>query len=238
MSTEKLTDASKIYLEEHPYTGIFNNVILQIKDNDAFRMYCYLASKSRDWNIVKNWTAKQCGIGERKAKQCWSYLERCGLMQYIRKRDENGKFTHHDIQILNGSQFNPDEPFLKASGAETAPVEKLSTEMGHHRCKNPPSGETTRVDFAPLLNKEITNKDFETKKRKSFCATAQKKPKSHWRAENERKHAFAEAKDITAVSKKQMEQEAKHIEESNAFKRSPMPDNLREQIKRLNRGIG
>ncbi len=156
MSTEKVTDASKIYLEEHPYTQIFNDVIEYIKDGDAFRMYCYLASKSRDWNVAKGWTAKHCGIGKRKAKQCWSYLERCGLLEYIWNRDENGKFTHHDIRILNGSKFNKHEPFLKAIGAETAPVEKLSTETPHRRCNNPPSGETARMDFAPQLNKDYS----------------------------------------------------------------------------------
>jgi len=235
MLNEKVTDASKIYLEEHPYTPIFNDVILNIKDSDAFRLYCYLASKSRDWKVAKDWTAKKCGIGERKAKQCWSYLERCGLLEYTKIRNENGKFTHHDIRILNGSKFNPNEPFLKTTGAETAPVEKLSTEMPHHRCNNPPSGETTRVDFAPQLNKDLTKTDIDTKKRKSFCATAQKKPKSEWRKENETPHDFAEAMNNKAQSQKQMDREAKHIEESNAYKKvaGGMPDDLRDQLKRL-----
>src|SRR5579872_2832094 len=226
MAIVKVTDASQVYLEEHPYTQIFNDVIVHIKDSDAFRMYCYLSSKSREWKVAKKWTSEQCGVGIRKAKQCWSYLERCGLLEYIGNRDENGKFTYHDIRILNGTRFNKDEPFLKPIGAETAPVEKLSTETPHHWCNNPPSGETTRVDFAPQLKKENTNKDFDTKKRKSFCASAQKKAtalekaapektaapktaspktKDEWREENAKRHDFADKMDNAVVGKQQME---------------------------------
>lgn len=237
MSTQKVTDASKIYLEEHPYTQIFNDVIEHIKDSDAFRLYCYLASKSRDWKVAKEWTAKKCGVGKRKAKQCWSYLERCGLLEYVWNRDENGKFTHHDICILNGSKFNRDEPFLKPVGAKTAPVEKLSTEMTHHRCNNPPDGEPARAGFAPQLNKDTTNKDFETKKRKSFCEKAQKKTKSEWREENSKQHDFAEAMNIAAASKEQMENEAKHIEQHEQIKYAPMPESLRNLVKGIKCGI-
>lgn len=253
ISNQKVTDASKIYLEEHPYTQIFNDVIVNIKDNDAFRIYCYLISKSRDWKVIKEWTTKQCGIGERKAKQCWSYLERCGLLEYIKVRDESGKFTHHDVRILNGTKFNPNEPFLKptanaqfpndtTTGAETAPVEKLSTETHHHRCNNPPSGESTRVDFAPLLNKDLLpNKDFATKERKSFCADAPKKPKSEktkaeWAKENQKRHEWADKVDMTAQSKQQMESEAKYIKQNEDFKRAPMPEELREKIRKMWKG--
>ena len=181
MSVEKLSDLSKVYVEKVPYTQIFNTIIDDIKDNDAFRLYTYLASKSRDWTVVKEWSAKQCGVGERKAKQCWSYLERCGLLEYVQIRNEIGKFTKHDMRVLNGSKFNPNEPFMKASGAVSAPVESYPQS---HRCNNPPSGESTRVGFAPLLNKDLTNKDFDTKK--SFC------DRSSQKAQNEKKHSWAE----------------------------------------------
>lgn len=265
MSIEKLSDASKTELEHIPFAQICNSVIEHIKDNDAFRMYCYLVMKSRDWVVIKNWTAKVCKIGERKAKQCWAYLERCGLIQYITIRDEKGKFVKHDIRVLNGTKFNQEEPFLKPTGAETAllDLEKLSTNELTHRCNNPPSGESTRVDFAPLLKKEITNKDFNTKKRKSFCASAQKKPKSkstsaaqkptspakaakssppkvtkaEWRKQNSVRHSFADSKTQAALSQPAMAREAQHIAESEVFKRAPMPEKLREQIKQLKRHI-
>jgi hypothetical protein len=223
MSIEKLTDASKTYLESHPYAQIFNLVIEHIKDNDAYRLYSYLCSKSREWSVVKEWTAKVCGVGERKAKQCWAYLERCGLIEYMTVRDLKGKFIKHDIRVLNGTRFNPDEPFLKPTGAETAPMEKLSTDEDIHRCKNPPGGESTRVGFAPLLKKDITNKDFERNKDKSFCKNEQKKSKNDWRAENAKVHDFAE-------SKNQMANEAEHIRKHEEIKRAPMPESLRSLI--------
>src|SRR5579872_2958479 len=238
MSTEKLSDASKTELEHNPFTQICNAVIEHIKDNDAFRLYAYLAAKSRGWNVVKEWTSKVCGVGERKSKQCWSYLERCGLIEYIAIRNDKGKFLKHDIRVLNGTKFNPDEPFLKSSGAETAPLDsypqaendtdinqQLNTNV--HRCNNPPCGESTRVDFAPLLNKDITNKDSKRKKDKSFCASAQKKSKSDWREENAKQHDFAESMNNVAQSKTQMDNEAKHIEQHEQIKYAPMPESLR-----------
>lgn len=225
MSIEKLTDASQTYLENNPFTQISNMVIEHIKDNDAYRLYSYLCSKSREWNVVKEWTAKVCGVGERKAKQCWAYLERCGLIDYMTIRDLKGKFIKHDIRVLNGTKFNPEEPFLKPTGAETARVESYPQ---LHRCNNPPSGESTRVGFAPLLNKDLTNKDFKRNKDKSFCDQDQKKSKSDWQKENAMVHSFAE-------SKNQMANEAKHIEEHEVIKRAPMPESLRSLVKNISR---
>ncbi len=183
MSIEKLSDLSKVYVEKVPYTQIFNTIIEGIKDNDAFRLYCYLSAKSRDWTVIKEWTAKQCNVGERKAKQCWSYLERCSLLEYIQIRNDIGKFIKHDMRILNGSKFNPNEPFMRATGAETAPVDSYPQS---HWCNYPPSGETTRVGFAPLLNKDLTNKDFVKNKHKSFCRSDEQKKA------NEKKPAWSD----------------------------------------------
>lgn len=162
MSVEKLSDISKVLVEQLPFTQIPNNVIKHIKDNDAFRLYCYLISKSRDWHVVKEYAAKECGIGEKKARQCWSYFARCGLIEYRVEKDEKGKIIKHDMVVLIGLKFDESVPFKpvdKPTEAKTASVAKT------HRGKNPPSGQPTRVDFAPLLNKNITNKEKETKQR-------------------------------------------------------------------------
>jgi hypothetical protein len=245
MSVEKLLDASKTEIEENPYAQICNSVTEYIKDNDAFRLYCYLASKSRNWVVIKDWTNNFCRIGKRKSKQCWSYLERCGLIEYIFIRNDKGKFIKQDIKILNGTKFNPEVPFLVSTGAETAPLDNKnesypqvenSTDINQqvsppiHRCNNPPGGETARAVLYPLLNKDNTNKDFD--KKKSFCSNEQKKSKSDWKAENEKQHDFAEAMNNAAQSQKQMEREAKHIEESESFKYVGMPDSLRSYVKR------
>ncbi len=196
MSIEKLNDDSKIYVERNPYTQILNNLIENIKDNDAYRIYSYLASKSRDWVVAKEWTAKKCSVGERKAKQVWSYLERCGLIEYIHTKNEQGKFIKHDVKVLNGSRFDPNVSFLntKTTGADSAPL------VENHRCNYPPSGKTTRVDSAPLLNKDLINKDLKQNKDKSSCAYAQKEA-------NKIKHGFAENMDKRALEKKRFEKQ-------------------------------
>lgn len=165
MSIEKLSDVSKVLIEQYPFTQIPNNVIQYIKDNDAFRLYSYLVSKSRDWVVVKQYAAKECGIGEKKAKACWSYFARCGLIEYRTEKDEKGRIIKHDIVVLIGLKFDKNIPFKpvdKSTGAKTAPVAKT------HRGRNPPSGQPTRVDFDPLLNKDITNKEKKTKERETF----------------------------------------------------------------------
>lgn len=67
-------------------------------------------------------------------------------------------------------------------------------------------------------------------KQKSFC-NEQKKSKSEWREENSKVHDFAE-------SKNQMAREAEHIRKHEEIKRAPMPDNLREMVKRIKTGGG
>jgi len=119
------------------------------------------------------------------------------------------------MRVLIGTKFLKDEPFLKettSTGAESAPV-------AIHRCKNPPSGETTRVDFAPLLNKDVTKegKELLPNKDKSFCSN-----------ENAKKHDFAP-----------MMNEAASIAKNEVSKKAPMPDSLRgiiDGIKRSNTG--
>lgn len=155
MSIEKLSDLSKSELEKNPFAQIANEVILHVKDNDSFRLYCYLAAKSREWKVIKCYASKICNISESKSKKCWSYLARCGLIEYKVIKDDNNIIIKHDLFVLNGTKFNKDEPFLKN--------EKLSTV---HRVKNPPSGKSTRVENDPLLNKDNNQKNKELLNRK------------------------------------------------------------------------
>lgn len=77
-------------------------------------------------------------------------------------------------------------------------------------------------------NGTLNSKEEKVSGKKSFCADAQKKPKSNWKAENAVVHPFAE-------SKNQMASEAKHIEEHEAIKRAPMPESLRSLVKNISR---
>jgi len=129
MSVEKLSDSSRSIIEQNPYAQIINNVIENIKDNDAFRLYCFLISKSRDWRVIKSYAARICGVSERKAKQCFAYLNRCKLIEYVWFKDHLGRVIRADIMVLNGTKFDKNveflinEPVQMSTGAETARVE-------------------------------------------------------------------------------------------------------------------
>ena len=127
MSIQKMSDSSRTYIESNPFTQINNEVIMNIKDNDAFRVYCYLQSKSRDWKVIKTHLQTVCGVGSRKMTQVFSYLNRAKLIRYVKVIDDYGKFIKFDIQVLNGTQFNPDEQFKteKRQNPELS-TEKLS----------------------------------------------------------------------------------------------------------------
>lgn len=168
MSIQKLSDDSSFRKEKIPFSQISNKVIEHIKDNDAFRIYSFLCSKDRTWKVVKEWTEKQCGIGKVKAKQCWSYLARCNLIQYIEIRDSQGRIIKHDIEVLAGLQFKTEEPFLnKKQNVKTTSMKTIPL-GNHHRYEKPPGGKTTRMENNLLLNKDITNKDKRKKQRESL----------------------------------------------------------------------
>lgn len=84
-------------------------------------------------------------------------------------------------------------------------------------------------------NGTLNSKEEKVIRKKSFCASAQKKPKSKndWRQENARVHDFADSKNMKAASKVQMDREAEQIAKHEEIKRSPMPDSLKEMIKGL-----
>lgn len=232
MSVEKLSDNSHSIREQAPFAQILNNVIENIKDNDAFRMYAYLCSKDRSWKVIKQWTAKICGVGEKKARACWSYLARCGLIKYVETRDEKGKIIKHDIHVLVGYEFDEDEPFLNnnqehiSTGAETAPVDKT------HRGKNRLSGKPTRVDFASLLNKDITNKEKKINKDKSSCVSRNLKSKAQSKSKSKAPPKIDYSNGLKHDWAPMMNEKAS-IERNESFKRAPAPPELKDMIAKM-----
>jgi len=190
MSVEKLSDSSKSIIEDFPFVQILNEVTEHIKDNDAFRVWAFSLSKSRDWKVLKEYTQKVCGVGKRKGEQVWSYLRRSGLIEYIRIIDkETGKYIRTDIKILTGTRFNKEIPFIKPTPALSAGVDKPLLQISTPAL-------SAAAEMYPLLNKDITNKDFALpKKEKSFCVSQNRK------AENERKPDWAVPKPVNEQPK-------------------------------------
>lgn len=163
MSVEKLSDLSLTTLESVPFAQISNYVIEHIKDNDAFRIWAFCFSKSRNWKVYKEFSEKLCGVGSRKGEYVWSYLKRSGLIDYIKIIDEvSGKFIRTDIKILNGTIFDKNIPFLKekTTPAKAAAVEKTTPAVSA-------AAVSAAAEMYPLLNKDINNIDLTKHERES-----------------------------------------------------------------------
>lgn len=151
MSVEKLSDESELFNEGVPFAQISNDVILHVKNGDAFLVWCYLQSKSKNWKVIKQNIKNIYHFGDRKLKEILSYLNRSNLIKYVQDVGSNGRFGVTDIQVLNGTKFDKNQPF-KVKGLVQAPV-------GHKTA--PPVERTSGND--ELLNKDITKQRKRTK---------------------------------------------------------------------------
>lgn len=234
MSVEKLNSKSQSKIENNPFTQVSNLVINNIKDNDAFRIWVFLLSKSMDWMIIKEWTAKTCKVGKRKAIKIWSYLQRSNLLETICIKDEKGKIIKWDLHVLSGTKFDINVPFFdaqskqsklqkevkKSTGAHIAPLDELAVDKSAKSAKNEHKNctKTTGAKIHTVENVPTTKERLITKQ----------KQKSFWGKKNAEKHSFAE-------SMNQMACEARNIKEHEARKATeieitPMPQELRKII--------
>jgi hypothetical protein len=154
MSYENLSNDSRSILESSGFTQISNKVINNIKDGDAFLVWCYLYSKSENWKTIKQNIKNVYGFGDDKLKQIFSYLKRANLISYMRITCANGRFAHMEIKVLNGSKFDINQPFKqnKTAGVKTTPPDSYT------------------CGFDELQNKDIT-KQRKERKTKSLSAS-------------------------------------------------------------------
>ena len=159
MSIEKLSDDSRTKLQATPFTQIANEVIEHIKDNDAFRIFAYLSSKSRDWKVIKSHIQTICRVGQRKMRDIFSYFLRAKLIKYDQIIGDDGKFIRTDIVVLNGLDFDKNMPFLARDVQNDSKIE-LSTEQ------DAGGAETARAENRPRGNDQLPNKEKALKKEK------------------------------------------------------------------------
>lgn len=215
MSIEKL-DIAKLKQEKIPFTMHLNYVLQNVRHPLALAIWVYLTSLPEGWEVHRSQLMEHFQVGRDKLKEALAFLNKNYLIEYTQEKLENGTFAAHHILVKSGHEF--EVIHRNATGG-----------LKNRWTEKPVDGET-----API--KEIRNTKEKAFINKSSCATAQKKPKSEWRKENDRAHDFAEAMNNKAQSRQQMDREAKHIEESNAYKKvatSGMPDELREKCKRM-----
>lgn len=214
MSVEKLysnENFNKVTQENKPFTQLLNIVIQNIKDPLSGYIWVYLSTLPPDWAVNKEQIKNKFRLGNATLKRIFSYLQRANLIQYHRERFKSGKLGDVAIHVLCGFNFNINEPYILTTGSKNDPM-VLTTGSISHPVADQTSG-------SGLLQRRYrnTNKQKDKNKIKSFY-------------ENEKKHPFAN-------SMNQMASETSHIKENEKNKRAPMPDNLKEQVKRIKRTI-
>jgi hypothetical protein len=228
MSTEKFI----ITKEDSNYAVIPNSICQKLADAEALGLYVYLVSLPPHWEFYKEVIRKHFGWGRDKLEKKLTVLRTHNLVEAVPERNEKGKFKNWNLHVKNGREFtithNTENP---CSGDLSTGLDKNSTQNTENTAAVKP------VTGFDTPRKEI-DKKAKAFRKKSSCAVAQKKPKSEkpkseWRKENAKTHDFAEGKNNAAQSRKEMERESKHIEESQTFKRTPMPESLRTMIKQM-----
>jgi DNA replication protein DnaC len=149
MSIEKLNSESRSEHEEIPFAQIARKVILEIKNGDAFLVWCYLQSKTKNWKVIKQDIKNRYGFGDKKLKKIFAYLQRACLIDYVQNRCANGDFARIDIRVLCGDKFNADAVFSEC------------VQMGGSIMAPPINGTTANDE---LLKKEVTKERKEQDK--------------------------------------------------------------------------
>lgn len=122
-SNDNSLDLDNVHPEDKPlrestgFAQINNYVINNIKNGDAFLVWCYLYSKSSNWKTIKSNIKNVYGFGDLKIKQIFSYLNRAKLIEYVQPKSAKGKFGTVQIRILNGAKFDKTQSWI-----EDAPV--------------------------------------------------------------------------------------------------------------------
>lgn len=221
MSVEKFI----ITKEDTHFSIIPNHVAQGLKDAEALGLWIFLQTLPPNWEFHKTHIKNHFGWGRDKLDKKLSLLKECNLAEPLALRDENGKFTVWTLNVRNGREFIPihNTDFQCSGELSTGFVQKPTHNTENTAAVKPVTGFDT-----PIKETSTKEKGF---KKKSFCATAQKKSKSDWKAENAKVHDFAE-------SKNQVANEASHIEKHEAIKRVPMPDSLRSLVKKIKISTG
>lgn len=165
LNHRNLDSESKTIIQSTGFTQIHNNIINNIKNGDAFLVWAYLYSKTNDWKTIKQNIKNVYGFGNDKIEKIFSYLARAKLIEYVRIKCANGKYSGVQIHILNGSEFDAKQAFK--GDAPLPPKTRGMENKGRGNGK--------------LLNKDIT-KDLNKLNKKNYSANefAQEKKESQF----------------------------------------------------------
>ncbi len=94
------------------YTIVVDRVLNHTKSFEAFSLWVHILSKSPNWTVIREYLISRFGFCRRKLNQLLSYLRRSNLIRYKRHRNSDGTFERTEIEVLNGIDFDPNEPFI------------------------------------------------------------------------------------------------------------------------------
>lgn len=221
--------------------------LIQIPQKELSNLAKILYGRLAQWSNTKGYVSRsapeladEMGCHKRVIERGLKELRDVGLIEtYQSQKGGVNSFIFLDHEFMHRplqdclDYYEQHAPTTRVSSeVDTVSVDNFASE-GLPPDKNvgtPP----TKMSVPPDKNVGLKYKEIQQiEKDKSFCATAQKKTKSDWKEENVKVHNFADSMNNAAQSAKQMEREAKHIEESENFKYVGMPESLRSLVKNM-----
>lgn len=151
---DNLTDYSHTSRESTGFTQINNNVINNIKNGDAFLVWCYLYSKTPNWKTIKQNIRNVYGFGDAKIKKIFSYLNRANLIEYVQNKCAKGTFQSVQIRILNGKKFDKTQAWLEDAPVVQKTAPAVNRTNGNEGLRN--------TDITKDLNKHNTDNNSAT----------------------------------------------------------------------------
>jgi len=83
------------------FTTIINQMMDLIPDAGALGIYCYLSSKPENWEICQVELQRRFGVGRDYIQNKIAILKEVGAIKIQSIRDEKGKITHWETQLVN-----------------------------------------------------------------------------------------------------------------------------------------
>jgi len=103
---------------------------------DALAVWVYVTSKPLDWVIRSAEVQRSLNIGRRRYNAAMSALRAVGVVTDCRVRDENGRYTSHEISASNYMPGHTNEPHLPQVPPVDNPAGGLSTLRKNHSVDN------------------------------------------------------------------------------------------------------
>lgn len=190
------------------FTTVSNNVINILKgDLECLGFYLYLLSLPDNWEFYKTQLSKECKIGIKKVDKLLSTLRHHGLVKYGQERNEKGQFERFYLEIYDVDQV--------PNKVTADPI--LADSPEGHFCR---TVETVGRIGEAIKEETIKEERKEQKKKKAFVQ----------KAENAKKHDFAE-------SMNKMASEKRHIEKHEGLKKQERSGGMPDEIRQMLRGV-